>query len=134
MKMRVVAALISSPLDERRFLVQQRLPTKARPLLWEFPGGKVEPGETDEVALRRECLEELDVELSILGLFGTNEFSYPETTVELLLYRAQIIRGEPKPLMAEAIRFLTPSEMLELEFCPADIPVLHQLNAQLGSE
>lgn len=133
MKLRVVAALIESPEGSGKYLVQQRLPNKARPLLWEFPGGKVEPGETDSEALVREGLEELGVELRVESCFGTHEYAYPETTVELVLYHARIKGGTPKPLMAQSLEFLTPEEMLQKEFCPADVPALQKLNARKAS-
>lgn len=123
----MVAALIPDPGDPTRFLVQQRLPGKSRPLLWEFPGGKVEPGETDAQALVRECREELDVELVAGRVLWTTEHAYPDLTVELVLISAQLTGGEPKPLGAAALRFLRPSEMQELPFCEADLPLLSGL-------
>lgn len=130
MKVRVVAALIESDEAPNRFLVQQRLPNKARPLLWEFPGGKVEAGETDEQALIREGREELGVELSVGEHFLTHEHPYPEIVVQLVLYRAKILKGRPQNLMARELQFLTPGEMLEKSFCPADVPVLQALNGR----
>lgn len=127
MKVRVVAALISSPADPTRFLVQQRLPNKSRANLWEFPGGKVEAGETDEVALARECQEELEVELKVgKRLWGTIH-EYPDLTVELQLYAAEIRTGNPRPLGAQALRFCTAGEMKALPFCEADLPLLEEL-------
>lgn len=126
-QLRVVAALIPAPGDPARFLVQQRLPGKARANLWEFPGGKVEAGEGDEAALARECREELDVEL-VIGrrLWGTTH-AYEDLTVTLELFAARIERGEPKPLGAQALRFCTFDEMQELPFCEADVPLLRLL-------
>ena len=126
---RVVAALIPRPGEESRFLVQQRLPGGSRALLWEFPGGKVEAGETDEAALARECREELDVELEVGRRLWEGRHTYPDLTVELVLYRARLVTGEPKPLGAHALRFLTPAEMTALPFCEADIPLLEDLVA-----
>ncbi|MFP2903577.1 (deoxy)nucleoside triphosphate pyrophosphohydrolase [Pyxidicoccus sp. 3LFB2] len=131
---RVVAALIPSREDAQRFLVQQRLPGGSRALLWEFPGGKVEPGETDEAALARECREELDVELSVGRRLWENRHTYPDLTVELVLYAAKLVTGEPKPLGAHQLAFQTPAEMQALPFCEADIPLLNDLVAgRLGS-
>ena len=131
---RVVAALIPSREDTQRFLVQQRLPGGSRALLWEFPGGKVEPGETDEAALARECREELDVELSVGRRLWENRHTYPDLTVELVLYAARLVTGEPKPLGAHRLAFQTPAEMQALPFCEADIPLLDDLVAgRLGS-
>lgn len=126
-QLRVVAALIASPAGDGRFLVQQRLPDKSRANLWEFPGGKVEPGESDEAALVRECREELDVELTLGRRLWSTSHDYPELTVQLELFAAVIAKGEPKPLGAQALRFCTPSEMQALPFCEADVPLLELL-------
>ena len=126
---RVVAALIPRPEDAHRYLVQQRLPGGSRALLWEFPGGKVERGETDEAALARECREELDVALEVGRRLWEGRHTYPDLTVELVLYLARLVSGEPKPLGAHALRFLSPAEMKALPFCEADIPLLDDLVA-----
>jgi 8-oxo-dGTP diphosphatase len=126
---RVVAALLPHPEDGSRFLVQQRLPGGSRALLWEFPGGKVEPGETDEAALARECREELDVALEVGRRLWEGQHTYPDLTVELVLYATRLVSGEPRPLGAHALKFLTPAEMGTLPFCEADIPLLEDLVA-----
>jgi 8-oxo-dGTP diphosphatase len=124
---RVVAALIPDPADDRRFLVQQRLPGKSRANLWEFPGGKVEPGESDEAALIRECREELGVELQIgRRLWGTTH-AYSDLTVTLELFSARLGQGTPQPLGAQAIRYCTFAQMRALPFCEADLPLLEAL-------
>jgi 8-oxo-dGTP diphosphatase len=126
-RIRVVAALIPAPADSSRFLVQQRLPGKARANLWEFPGGKVEPGEGDEAALARECKEELDVELRVgRRLWGTSH-AYDDLTVDLELFAATVVSGEPKPLGAQALRWCTCEEMRGMPFCEADVPLLEAL-------
>ena len=124
---RVVAALIVDPKDPSRFLVQQRLPNKSRANLWEFPGGKVEPGETDEVALARECQEELAVDLNVGRRLWSTTHDYDDLTVQLELFAADIRSGTPQPLGAQAIRFCTPVEMQALPFCEADLPLLESL-------
>lgn len=128
-QVRVVAALILDPTDAQRYLVQQRLPGKSRPLLWEFPGGKVEAGETDEAALRRECQEELAVELAVGRKRWETVHAYPDLEVTLALYDGTLISGTPQPLSCHALRFATPQEMTSLPFCEADIPLLEQLSA-----
>lgn len=128
-RVRVVAALIADPQDPSRYLVQQRLPGKSRPLLWEFPGGKVEQGETDEQALAREGQEELAVELAIGRKRWESAHAYPDLEVTLALYDATIVSGVPQPLSCHALRFATPSQMNELPFCEADIPLLRELAA-----
>lgn len=128
-RVRVVAALIADPKDSSRFLVQQRLPNKSRPLLWEFPGGKVEQGESEEQALRRECREELAVELAVGRKRWETIHAYPDLEVALALYDATILSGAPQPLSCNALRYATPSQMNELPFCEADIPLLQALAA-----
>jgi 8-oxo-dGTP diphosphatase len=124
---RVVAALIADPKDASRFLVQQRLPTKSRANLWEFPGGKVEPGESDEAALARECVEELAVELNVGRRLWSTKHDYDDLTVQLELFAADIVKGEPQALGAQALKFCTPVEMQALPFCEADLPLLGSL-------
>ncbi|XHF30357.1 (deoxy)nucleoside triphosphate pyrophosphohydrolase [Corallococcus exercitus] len=115
-------------------MVQQRLPGGSRALLWEFPGGKVEAGETDEAALARECREELDVELSVGRRLWEGRHTYPDLTVELAVYAATLVSGEPKPLGAHQLAFHTPTEMQALPFCEADVPLLDDLLAgRLGA-
>ncbi len=126
-QIRVVAALIRSASEPGRYLVQQRLPNKARANLWEFPGGKVEPGEGDEAALVRECQEELDVKLEVgRRVWGTTH-AYEDLTVTLELFAARIVSGEPKPLGAQALRWCTFEQMQALPFCEADVPLLNAL-------
>lgn len=120
----VVAALIADPSDSKRFLVQQRFAHVARANLWEFPGGKVEVGETEEAALARECREELGVELSVGRKLWTTVHEYSDLTVKLDLFGADIRVGEPQALGAQAIRFCTVGQMKELPFCEADIPLI----------
>lgn len=133
-KVRVVAALIADPADASRFLVQQRLPGASRALLWEFPGGKVEPGESDPAALIRECEEELGVQLEVGALAWETRHEYPDLEVQLALYRARIRSGEPKPLGAQALRFAAPAQMQALPFCEADLPLIELLaSGKLGT-
>jgi len=127
-EVRVVAALIETA--PGRYLVQQRLPGKSRALLWEFPGGKVEPGETDAQALLREAREELGVRLEVGAERFAVRHAYPDLTVELHLYAARIVEGTPAPLGAHALRGATPQEMLAMPFCEADLPLLRQLASE----
>ena len=128
-RVRVVAALIPHPDDADRFLCQQRLPGGSRALLWEFPGGKVEAGESDEAALVRECREELDVALAAGRRLWEGSHAYSDLVVDLVLYAARVISGEPKPLGAHALRWLSFDQMKALPFCEADIPLLDALAA-----
>ena len=120
----VVAALIW---DNDKFMICQRPAHKARGLLWEFVGGKVEPGETREQALIRECFEELDVTLSVGKVFMDVTHEYPDLTVHLTLFNAMISEGEPQKLEHNDIRWITPSEISNYEFCPADEEILAKI-------
>ena len=113
----VVAALIWRG---NRFLACQRPPHKARGLLWEFVGGKVEIGETGPQALIRECREELGVKIAVAGAFMDVTHVYPDLTVHLTLYEAAIVSGEPQRLEHHDIRWITVQEMDDYAFCPAD--------------
>lgn len=130
-KVLVVAALIESADRPGAFLVQQRLPGKSRALLWEFPGGKVEPGETEAQALEREGQEELAVSLEVGRRLWSDVHEYEDLVVELVLYAARLPPGEgaPRPLGAHALRWCTPEEMKALPFCEADLPLLEELAA-----
>lgn len=125
----VVAALIW---QGERFLACQRPPHKARGLLWEFVGGKVEPGETKEQALIRECREELDVTVRVGEIFMELTHKYPDLTVHLTLFHAGIAEGTPKLLEHQALRWLTVEEMDQYPFCPADQAILARLREQYG--
>ena len=120
----VVAALIW---QGDRFLACQRPAHKARGLLWEFVGGKVEPGETKEQALIRECREELDVNISVGTVFMEVVHEYPDLTVHLTLFNAVISDGVPKKLEHNDIRWITPAEVKSYAFCPADQEILERL-------
>ena len=123
----VVAALIW---DQDRFMACQRPAHKARGLLWEFVGGKVEAGETKEQALIRECREELDVQLNVGDVFMQLVHAYPDLTVELTLFHASIAEGTPQKLEHNDIRWITVDEIDQFEFCPADKEILDKLKSE----
>ena len=125
----VVAALIW---QEDRFLICQRPAHKARGLLWEFVGGKVEPGETKDQALIRECREELDITLQVGDLFMEVLHEYPDLTVELSLFHATIAEGTPKMLEHNDIQWITPSQIPRYDFCPADEEILERIMKEYG--
>lgn len=108
-------------------MICQRPAHKARGLLWEFVGGKVEPGETKAQALVRECKEELAVALSVGEVFMDVVHEYPDLTVHLTLFNATIAEGIPQRLEHNDIRWITPSEIPEYEFCPADEEILARI-------
>lgn len=120
----VVAALIW---DGDQFMACQRPAHKARGLLWEFVGGKVEPGETKEEALIRECREELDVIVAVSDEFMDVTHEYPDLTVHLTLFNASIAEGTPKLLEHNDIKWITTAEIDSLDFCPADEVILERL-------
>ena len=117
----VVAALIWK---NNKFMICQRPAHKARGLLWEFVGGKVEQGETKEQALIRECREELNVLLSVGDVFMDVIHEYPDLTVHLTLFNATITEEEPQKLEHNDIQWISPSEISNYEFCPADEEIL----------
>lgn len=122
----VVAALIW---DGDRFLICQRPEHKARGLLWEYVGGKVEPGETKEEALIRECREELGVTITVGDIFMDVVHEYPDITVHLTLFHASIAEGTIRLLEHNAIAWITPAEIPEYDFCPADKDINKRIQA-----
>jgi 8-oxo-dGTP diphosphatase len=122
----VVAALIT---DGDRFMICQRPAHKARGLLWEFVGGKVEPGETKEQALIRECQEELAITVKVGTVFMDVTHEYPDLTVHLTLFHAAIAEGVPQMLEHNDIRWITIGEIPQYSFCPADEVILKKLHA-----
>ena len=115
-----------------RFLACQRPAHKARGLLWEFVGGKVEPGETKEEALIRECREELGITIRVGQMRMELVHEYPDLTVRLSLFDATIPEGEPRKLEHNDIRWITLEEIGSLEFCPADQEIIERLHMQSG--
>ena len=123
----VVAALIW---NDDKFMICQRPENKARGLLWEFVGGKVEPNETKEQALIRECQEELDITLKVGKVFLDVVHEYPDITVHLTLFNAIITEGEPKLLEHNDLRWITPKEITQYDFCPADEEILERIREE----
>ena len=123
----VVAALIWRG---DKFMICQRPAHKARGLLWEFVGGKVELGETKEQALIRECQEELAVTLAVGDVFMDVIHEYPDLTVHLTLFNATIAEGELQKLEHNDIQWIAPIEIPNYEFCPADVEILKTIIAK----
>ena len=123
----VVAALIR---DGDRFLICQRPAHKNCGLLWEFVGGKVEPGESKEAALVRECQEELDITLEVGAEFMDVTHTYPELTVHLTLFEARLLRGVPRLLEHNDMKWITAGEIDDYPFCPADRVILDRLRGR----
>ena len=120
----VVAALIWK---EDTFLICQRPAHKGNALLWEFVGGKVEPGETKEQALIRECWEELGVTVSVGDVFFETEHEYPDIYVHLTLFHSASVVGVPEKLEHNDIRWITVDEIDNFAFCPADTAILEAI-------
>lgn len=123
----VVAALIW---DGEKFLICQRPESKARALLWEFVGGKVEPGETKPQALVRECMEELGITLEVGSPFMDVTHEYPDLTVHLTLFESRILSGVPKLLEHNDMKWIRVSEIDQYPFCPADVVILQKLKRE----
>ena len=120
----VAAALIWSG---DKFMICQRPPHKARGLLWEFVGGKKEAGETLEQTLIRECKEEIAVTVKVNDIFAELVHEYPDITIKLTLFNAEIAEGEPQKLEHVDIKWITVEEIDDYDFCPADEDILKML-------
>ena len=120
----VAAALIWK---ENRFMICQRPANKTRAFQWEFVGGKAEKGETREEALIRECREELDITVKVGDIFMEVDHQYPDINVHLTLFNAEIAEGEPKMLEHNDIKWITPDQISNFTFCPADKDILEKI-------
>ena len=123
----VVAALV---VEDGKFMICQRPAHKARGLLWEFVGGKVEKGETKAEALIRECREELGVTVAPGAVYMEVDHVYPDITIHLTLFRAAIVSGRPQKLEHADIRFISPGDIPRYAFCPADAAILERIVLQ----
>ena len=115
-------------------MICQRPAHKARGLLWEFVGGKTEPGETMEDALVRECREELDITVSVGEIFTQVIHEYPDILIRLTLFHSTIPQGFPKSLEHNDIRWIHPSQIDDFDFCPADTDILKELKRLYGNK
>lgn len=127
----VVAALIFD--EAHRFLICRRPPHKMRGMLWEFVGGKAEAGETLSDALIRECREELDITVDVGEEFLQLIHEYPDLTIRLTVFLCKIAEGTPKLLEHVGMKWITPGEIPEYEFCPADREVLEKIVSVFGA-
>ncbi len=120
----VVGAIIR---DRERYLVGQRAAHKSQGGLWEFMGGKIEPGETPEAALARECREELALEIENERIIDSVIHDYPEKTIRLTLISCTPKPGStPTALEHQQIRWVTREEMDAMPFCPADRDMIYE--------
>ncbi len=127
----VVAALIW---HKDKFLICQRPENKARAFLWEFVGGKIEPGEAPEQALIRECREELAITPDVGRAFMDVTHAYPDITVHLTLFEATVKEGVPTKLEHNDLRWITPAEIPSFAFCPADEVILERIVEVYGRD
>ena len=121
----VVAAIIRR---DNKILITQRHGHVHLPGLWEFPGGKVEPQESFEAALLREIREELGVSISVGEVFFSIEHDYPTKSVRLHFFNCSIIQGEPQALDVADLRWVSPDELSQFEFPPADVELIRKLS------
>lgn len=121
---RVVAAVIER---EGSYLITQRRPAAVLPLLWEFPGGRVEEGETDTAALKREVRHRLGVDIEVGQLISFVSHPYEKYVVDLYLYECHITGGEPAPLAVHAFKWVTSAEFDQHPFTPADEASMNKL-------
>jgi len=124
----VVAAVIE---NTDRFLVTRRQPGVHLAGMWEFPGGKIDPGETHEQALRRELMEELGVEAVVGEHAHQTLHAYPDRTIELHFYKCDI-KGTPRPTLGQEIRWVPRDRLRSLGFPPADTELIDMLTSSEG--
>jgi 8-oxo-dGTP diphosphatase len=123
----VVAALVRD--GAGRILLSQRRADQSLPLCWEFPGGKVEPGEAPEAALAREVREELGCEVRVGGIFEVVFHAYPDFDLYMLVYGAEIVSGVPVARQVAAVAWVAPIEIPKMKLPPADYPLALRLAA-----
>lgn len=123
----VVAALIRK---DNKFMIFQRSSNKTRAFQWEFVGGKVEEGETLEEGLIRECMEEIGVKVRVGDVFMEVDHTYPDIDIHLTLFNAEIAEGDVKMIEHNDIRCITPEEIDNYKFCPADDEILKKIRKE----
>lgn len=126
--LRVTAAILRRPPDPR-VLVARRAPGKDLAGYWEFPGGKIEAGETPEACLARELREEFDVEVLVRDFVARSVHAYPTRTVELLAFAADHVAGEFRLRDHDAIQWVAPHDLPTIRLAPADVPLVATLLA-----
>jgi 8-oxo-dGTP diphosphatase len=123
----VVAGLL---VRDGRILLSQRREDQALPLFWEFPGGKIEPGEAPEAALAREWREELGVDVHVGRVWDVLFHAYPEYDVYMLVYCVELAAGEPCPVEVKAVAWVPPCELSRYQILPADAPLVRRLKTE----
>jgi len=121
---KVTAAII---VEKRKVLIAMRKPTARLANLWEFPGGKLEDGETPEQCLERELHEEFEIEVEVGEYLGTSEYEYEFGAIHLMAYRTQVLAGEFKLNDHAEIAWVSADEIEGFEFAPADVPFVQMI-------
>lgn len=121
----VVAAIIKN--GEGKILITQRNLKKTQGGLWEFPGGKIEKGETREEAIIREIKEELTIEINVESYLGEKVFEYPEKSINLIALNCRVKSGNIYLTEHEEARWVEKEELNSFEFAPADIFIVKKL-------
>ena len=127
----VVAAVILAERDNERIVFATQRGYGNLKGGWEFPGGKVEKGETPQQALEREIMEELDTEISVGDLIGTIEYDYPTFHLSMGCYECKIVKGDLVLKEHEASRWLSKQQIDEVEWLPADITIIEEIRRLL---
>ena len=123
----VVAGLVAR---EGRVLITQRRADQALPLQWEFPGGKVEPGEAPAAALARELMEEIGVTVEVGRIWDVLFHAYPAFDLVMLVYACRLVDGEPRAVEVADVAWVVPSELANWDILPADRPLVDRLVAE----
>lgn len=126
LKVQVTAAIFC---QEDKYLICQRAHDDDLPLLWEFPGGKTEEGESLEECIVRECKEELGVDIKVSGEFGMTSYFHTNKELVFTFFTAEIVCGELTPHVHEQIKWVSSSELKDYVFCPADIEIVEEIIA-----
>lgn len=111
---------------KNKTLVVQRGRNMKLPLKWEFPGGKIEKGESEEECIKREIKEELRIEIELIKRLTPSKFSYPNITVNLVPFVANYVNGDIKLLEHRQYKLLTKDKLMDLDWAEADIPILKE--------
>lgn len=125
----VVAALLR---DGDSVCLSQRRPDQSLPLCWEFPGGKIEPGESPEAALEREIAEELGCQVKVGGVVDVVFHAYESFDLYMLLYECEVTNGTPTAVQVQDVRWVPLRDVLTLKLPPADIPLVHRLQRRFS--
>ena len=117
----VAAAIIRK---DNKILICQRGAGGSTAFLWEFPGGKLEPDETLEECLVRECKEELEIDIKVGKIFAETEYEYPDRKIAFTFFETELTSGKIKTNVHEDVKWVAAAELKDYEFCPADVAII----------